>query len=178
MSTVTADPLRHAILELLEGRGAHAGFDAVVADFPPELRGVRPAGLEHSGWELLEHLRIALWDLVEFSRDPEHRSPPWPAGYWPPAAGPPDDAAWEASVEAYRRHLGEMRALVADPERDLTAPLPWGDGQTLLREALLAADHASYHLGQMVDLRRLLGDWPPGSTESRQAGDGQTGGGA
>lgn len=154
-----AGPLRALLLEQLEGKGAHLDFDAAVEGMPYDEVGVRAEGLPHSVWELVEHLRIALWDLVEFSRDPDHQSPQWPAGYWPPTPGPPTEAAWEESVAAYRRHLQEMRELVADPKRDLLAPLPWGDGQTLAREALLAADHAAYHLGQVVQVRRLLGCW-------------------
>jgi len=153
--------LRRHALALLGGRGAHVDFDGAVADLPAELRGVRPEGLPYSAWELVEHLRIALWDLVEFSRDADHESPDWPAGYWPATPALPDDASWDASVAAYRRHLDEMKALVADPERDLTARLPWSEQATLLREALLAADHAAYHVGQLVLVRRLLGAWPP-----------------
>lgn len=156
------DPLRAHLLEVLEGRGAHLDFDAALAGVPYEAVGVRPEGVPHSLWELVEHLRIALWDLVGFSRDPRHESPGWPDGYWPPAQGPESPAAWQASLDAYRRHLEEMKELVRDEDRDPFQTLPWGDGQTLAREALLAADHAAYHLGQIVDVRRLLGLWPPG----------------
>jgi len=155
------DTLRRHLAELLDGRGAHVDFDGAVAGLPAELRGVRPEGLPYSAWELVEHLRIALWDLVEFSRSANHESPAWPEGYWPAAPAPPDEAAWDAAVAAYRRHVGEMKALVADPERGLTAPLTWSERSTLLREALLAADHAAYHVGQLVLVRRLLGAWPP-----------------
>jgi len=154
------DALRRHLLKLLDGRGAHVDFDGAVADLAAELRGVRPEGLPHSAWELVEHLRIALRDLVGFSRDPGHESPEWPAGYWPESAAPPDERAWDEALAAYRRHLDEMKALVADPGRDLTAPLPWSERATLLREALLAADHAAYHVGQLVLVRRLLGAWP------------------
>lgn len=154
------DPLRRRLVELLEGKGAHVDFDGAVEGLSPEAAGRRAPGLPHTAWQLVEHLRIALWDLVEYSRSGEHESPPWPEGYWPADEAPPSEAAWAASLAAYRRHLGEMIALVADPSRDLHAPLPWSDGAAdLLREALLAASHASYHLGQLVDLRRALGDW-------------------
>ena len=157
------DPLRRRLVELLEGKGAHVDFDGAVRGLSAASAGRRAAGLPHTAWQLVEHLRIALWDLVGFSRDGEHESPPWPEGYWPEDEAPPSAAAWEESVAAYRRHLREMIDLVADPERDLHAPLPWSDkGADLVREALLAASHASYHLGQLVDLRRALGDWPPG----------------
>jgi DinB superfamily len=152
--------LRHHLLDLLAGHHAHLDFDAAVEDLPPELRGVRPPGLAHSPWELLEHLRLAQWDILEFSRDREHVSPPWPAGYWPEAPAPPGEEAWETSVEAFRADLAAMCERVENPASDLFTPFPWGDGQTLLREALLVADHNAYHLGQLVDARRALGAWP------------------
>jgi hypothetical protein len=156
------DPLRHQILALLDGKGAHLDFDGTVAGLDAELAGRPAPGLPHTAWQLVEHLRIALWDLVEYSRRPDHESPDWPAGYWPAGAAPPAPAAWEESLAAYRFHLQEMKALVADPAGDLLAPLPGSDfGASLLREALLAAGHASYHLGQIVDVRRALGAWPP-----------------
>ncbi len=148
------------LLHLLGGRGAHLTFEDAVADFPAELRGVRPRGSAHTAWQLLEHLRIAQWDILEFSRDPDHVSPTFPAGYWPPSEAPPDGAAWDASCAAFRRDLQAMRDLIADPEADLLAPLPHCPDATLLREALLVADHNAYHLGQLVMLRRLLGCWP------------------
>jgi hypothetical protein len=154
------DSLRRRLVELLEGRGAHLDFDAAVRGLSAEAAGRRADGLPHTAWQLVEHLRIALWDLVEYSRSAEHESPPWPEGYWPAAEAPPTAAAWEESLDGYRRHLAEMIALVSDPQGDLFAPLPWSDGGAdLAREALLAASHASYHLGQLVDVRRALGEW-------------------
>jgi uncharacterized damage-inducible protein DinB len=151
--------LREHLLHLLRGGGAHLDFEKAVAALPPELRGVRPAGLPHSPWRLLEHMRIAQWDILEFSRNPRHVSPPFPDGYWPQGDAPPDAAAWDRSVAAYRADLRAMEALVADPASDLFTPFPHGQGQTLLREALLVADHNAYHLGQLVVVRRLLGAW-------------------
>jgi hypothetical protein len=151
--------LRDHLLYLLRGGGAHVDFDAAVADLPPELRGARAAGQPHTPWRLLEHLRIAQWDILEFSRDPRHVSPPFPAGYWPAGDAPPDAGAWDRSVSAFRADLKAMQELVADPATDLFAPIPHGQGQTVLREALLVADHNAYHLGQLVLLRRLLGAW-------------------
>ena len=148
--------LRQHLLELLKGGNAHMDFDAAVADFPAASRGVRPPGLPHSAWELLEHLRIAQWDILEFSRNPKHVSPLWPGGYWPANPAPPDAAAWEKSVQAFRSDLAEMRRLVEAPETDLYARIPHGDGQTILREAMLVADHNAYHLGQLVLVRKLL----------------------
>ncbi len=152
--------LREHVLYLLEGGGAHAKFEEVVAGIPPKLLGQKPAGLPHSLWMLLEHLRIAQWDILEFSRNAKHVSPQWPEGYWPKTDAPPSSAAWNTSVKKFRRDLKTMQELVKDPKTDLFAPLQWGDGQTILREALLVADHNAYHLGQMLDSRRLLGAWP------------------
>jgi len=152
--------LREHVLYLLDGGGAHAKFDEVVADIPPKLLGQKPAGLPHSLWMLLEHLRLAQWDILEFSRNPKHASPKWPEGYWPAAEASPSAAAWSASVEKFRQDLKAMQDLVKDPKTDLFAKIPWGDGQTVLREVLLLADHNAYHLGQMLDVRRLLGAWP------------------
>jgi hypothetical protein len=152
--------LREHVLYLLDGGGAHAKFDEVVANIPPKLLGQKPAGLPHSLWMLLEHLRIAQRDILEFSRSPKHASPKWPEGYWPKTEGPPGPAAWRASVKKFRQDLKAMQDLVNDPKTDLFAKIPWGDGQTVLREALLLADHNAYHLGQMLDTRLLLGAWP------------------
>jgi hypothetical protein len=153
------ESLREHLLSLLDGRGAHADFDSSIDGLDPSLRGVRPAGLPYSAWELLEHLRIAQWDILEFSRNAKHTSPAWPSGYWPHQPAPPDDSAWDRSAAAFRADLDAMRALVKDPATDLYAPIPHGDGQTILREALLIADHNAYHLGQLVLVRRLLGAW-------------------
>ncbi len=151
--------LRQHLLGLLAGGHAHAGFDTAIRDISPALRGLRPKGAAHSPWEILEHLRIAQWDILEFSRDPAHQSPDWPGGYWPATPAPPDEKAWDKSVRAFRRDLKAMCDLVADPAADLYAKIPHGDGQTILREALLLADHNAYHLGELVLVRRLLGAW-------------------
>ncbi|HEU5351599.1 MAG TPA: DinB family protein [Terracidiphilus sp.] len=151
--------LRQQVVDLLASGHAHATFEAVVRDFPAGLRGKRPRGAKHSAWQVLEHLRIAQWDILEFSRDAKHVSPKWPEGYWPRTAAPPEAKAWEKSVRAFLRDRKAMCALVADEAKDLHAKIPHGDGQTLLREALLAADHNAYHLGELVLLRRLLGAW-------------------
>ncbi len=151
--------LRQHLLDLLNGGHAHATFDAAVRNLPIALRGKRPRGAEHSPWEVLEHLRIAQWDILEFSRDAAHQSPAWPSGYWPATPVPPDPKAWDKSVRAFRRDLKAMCDLVADPSTDLYVRIPHGDGQTILREALLVADHNAYHLGELVLVRRLLGAW-------------------
>jgi DinB family protein len=151
--------LRQHLLDLLHGGNAHATFDDAVKDFPPALRGKKPAELPHSPWMVLEHLRIAQHDILEFSRNPDHVSPPWPAGCWPTSEEPPNAEAWNKSIRQFRADLKSMEELVANPKTDLFAKIPWGDRQTILREALLLADHNSYHLGQFVDLRRVLGAW-------------------
>ena len=148
--------LRDQLARLLDWNSAHLRFDDAVNDFPPALRGVRPAGAPHSAWELLEHLRITLWDIVEFSRNSNHVSPEWPAGYWPDGAAPPDEKAWDESIAACRGLLRGLADLASDQRNDLFARIPHGDGQTLLREILLAADHNAYHVGQLVMVRRML----------------------
>lgn len=157
------ESLREHLLYLLGGGGAHLGFDQAVAGLAPDLRDRRPAGLPYSAWELLEHLRICQRDILEFSRDPDWMSPQRMEDYWPQgdrSPAPPDGDSWDRSVAAFRADLEAMKELARDPARDLLEPFPWGDGQTLLREALLVADHNAYHLGQLVAVRRLLGAWP------------------
>jgi hypothetical protein len=151
--------LREHLLYLLGGGGAHAKFDDVLKGLPPDLRGKKPAKLPHSSWMLLEHMRFTQWDILEFSRNSKHISSDWPEDYWPKTQGPPTSAAWTKSIREFQRDLKAMQDLVADPATDLYEPIAWGDGQTILREALLVADHNSYHLGQFVDVRRLLGAW-------------------
>jgi len=156
-----SDALSQHLLDLLRGRNAHADFDTVMADFPSRLRGVKPPGAAHTGWQLLEHMRIAQLDILEFSRSAKHKSPAWPDGYWPKTEAPPSAASWNNSLRSFRADLKAMAKLVADKKTDLFARIPHGSGQTILREALLLADHNSYHLGQIVILRRLLGAWKP-----------------
>jgi len=151
--------LREHLVYLLQDGGAHANFDAAVKDMPPALRGQKPEGADHTPWELLEHLRITQWDILEFSRNAQHRSPDFPAGYWPKEAAPSSDEAWDKSVATFRAELKAMIDLINAPATDLFAKIPHGDGQTILREALLTADHNSYHIGQLVLVRKLLGGW-------------------
>ncbi|HTB97691.1 MAG TPA: DinB family protein [Terracidiphilus sp.] len=151
--------VREHVVELLTGGHAHATFERAIKDLPVELRGKRPKGAEHSPWEIVEHLRIAQWDILEFSRDAQHKSPKWPEEYWPKNAVPPDEKAWDRTVRAFRRDLKAMVALVSDDGTDLYAKIAHGDGQTVLREALLTADHNAYHVGELVLVRRLLGSW-------------------
>src|SRR5438270_2479007 len=141
-----ADPLRKHLLELLDGKNAHADFTAALKGFPVKRAGEKPDGVPYSAWQLLEHMRIAQRDILEFSRNAKHVSPKWPEGYWPKTEGPPNQTAWNKGVKDFRRDLKSMQELVANPKVDLFAPLPWGDGQTILREALLLADHNAYHV--------------------------------
>lgn len=152
--------LREHLVWLLGEGNAHLTFEQAVADLPTTFRGARPKGVPHSPWRLLEHLRICQWDILEFSRNPKHVSPQFPDGYWPDGDAPLNDAAWDNSIAAFQADLKAMQDLVADPKTDLFAPIPHGDGQTILREALLLADHNAYHLGQLVAVRRALGCWP------------------
>ena len=152
--------LRQNVAYLISGGGAHAKFDEVIKDLPPSLRAAKPENFPHSPWMLLEHMRIAQWDILEFSRNRKHVSPDWPQGYWPRNEAAPSTAAWNASLRKFHQDMKAMQGLVANPKTDLYARIPWGDGQTILREALLLADHNAYHVAQLVDVRRLLGAWP------------------
>jgi len=149
--------LRDHVVALLCTGHAHLGFQDVVADWPAALRGAKPPGQPFTPWRILEHIRISQWDIVEFTKSAKHVSPEWPSGYWPDTDAPGDDVAWERSVAQVERDLRAMAKLVADPKTDLFARIPHGTGQTVLREALVLADHNSYHLGQLMLLKRLLG---------------------
>ncbi len=160
MPTDPHQALREHLVYLLRGGGAHIHFDQAIEGIPPELRGKKVLPVPHTPWRLLEHMRIAQWDILEFSRDPKHVSPTWPDGYWPQGDAPPNDHDWDRSVERFRSDLKAMEMLITDPATDLFARIPHGDGQTILREALLTSDHNAYHLGQLVLVRRLLHCWP------------------
>jgi hypothetical protein len=152
--------LRQHIVDLLGGGNAHVKFDQVIAGIPAKMRGSKAPGLPHSPWMLLEHIRIAQWDILEFSRNGKHVSPKWPEGYWPKSEAPTSATAWNNSIKKVRQELKAMESLVKNPKTDLFAKIPWGDGQTILRQALLIADHNAYHLAQLVDVRRGLRIWP------------------
>lgn len=153
--------LEKQLVDLLKGGNAHANFDDVVKDFPADRRGVKPAGMPYSGWQLLEHIRIAQHDILRFSKnhDGKYHSPKWPESYWPESPEPPNEKAWSESIRHIKADLKEFEELLKDHKNDLAAPFPWGDGQNLLRQALLIADHNAYHLGEIVALRRVLGIW-------------------
>jgi hypothetical protein len=151
--------LRDHLIKLLSSRQAHVDLDTAFADLPRELQGRKSEALSFTPWQLLEHMRIAQWDILEFSRDPKHVSPEFPAGYWPVTEAPLEAGSWDASVARFRSDLEAMSDLVSDPTTDLFATIPHGTGQTILREALLIADHNAYHLGQLVLVRRGLDCW-------------------
>jgi hypothetical protein len=152
-------PLREHLLELLKGGHAHATFDDAIKNLPTELHGAKPDNFPHSPWMILEHLRITQHDILEFSRNKQHESPKWPEGYWPKEAAPANSVAWDKSVKGFHADMKAMQDIVSDSKTDLFAKISWGDGQTILREAMLLADHNAYHVAQMVDVRRLLEDW-------------------
>ena len=153
--------LRKQLLVLLKGGQAHAGFDAAVKDFPSDLRGKVPDGLPYSAWQILEHMRIAQRDILHFSAPPTGGYHPlqWPEDYWPKSPEPPSANAWDQCIAAIRSDREHFEALLTKPDADLAKPFRWGEGQNLLREALLIADHTAYHLGELIVLRRLLGAW-------------------
>jgi hypothetical protein len=150
------EKLREQLVYSLSGKGAHMTFDQALKGFPKHLIGERVPHFAHTGWQLLFHLRITQWDILEFSRDPGHGSPEWPDGYWPTHDAPESPREWDETITKFRSDLAAMIELVRDKKNDLLAPFPHGQGQTLLREALLVIDHNSYHVGQIVDLSRLL----------------------
>ncbi len=149
--------VREHLQYLLAGGGAHADFDAAMGDWPVQLAGAKVANFPHTGWMLLEHMRIAQRDILEFSRNSKHVSPPWPEGYWPESEAPPSEKAWKSAMAEFKKDLRAVQQLVANPKTNLYEKLPWGDGQTILREALLIADHNAYHLGQLIMLRKCMG---------------------
>lgn len=154
-----SDLLREQLVKLLGWQDAHVNFDDAVKGVPPQKQGVRPEGLPYSLWELLEHMRLTQRDILDFCRDPAYQAPKWPEGYWPKRPVPPTAEAWQESVDAFRADRDALAWLAADPKLDLYAKIPHGEGQTYLREVVLASDHSAYHIGAFVAVRRLLGIW-------------------
>jgi hypothetical protein len=151
--------VREQLVALLTGRNAHASFEDSVADLPAELRGVKPEQLPYTIWQLVDHIRIAQSDILEFSRDPDYQSPAWPAGYWTKELAPADEAAWQQALDQIRQDRDAFIALLLDSNQDLYTPFAHGKGQNLLRETLLIADHNAYHVGEIIIIRRLLNAW-------------------
>ena len=161
--TSTTDNTRGAavkqLISLLQGGNAHATFDKAVEGLPAKHRGTIPDGLPYSIWQLVEHIRIAQWDILEFSKNEDHQSPSWPDDYWPKEAAPASDKDWDDCLKQIKHNQKEFVHLLEDANNDLYKPFPWGDGQNLFREALLIADHTAYHTAEIIVIRRLLGDW-------------------
>ena len=153
------DVLRKQLVEILDFAHAHVDFDTAIKGIPPNLRGAKPKNLPYSIWQLLEHLRLAQWDILDFCVNPKYKAMKWPDDYWPKKPAPPSPAAWTKSIAAYRSDRKKFQKLAANPRIDLLAKIPHGDGQTYLREILLAADHAAFHIGEIIVVRRLLGAW-------------------
>jgi hypothetical protein len=151
--------LREQLKDVLTWPDAHAHWKSALADLPAEKRGEKAEGLPHTLWELLEHARITQRDILDFCTNPKYKALEWPAGYWPKTPAPPDDSAWDKTIRAFVADTQAMAKLIGDPRTDLFAKIPHGSGQTILREAILLADHSAYHLGQFVLVRRALGAW-------------------
>lgn len=156
----TPDAMRQLIARLLDWEDAHTGFDAAVANLPIPLRGTAPDGLPYSAWQLIEHLRLAQRDILDFCINQEYKEMRWPDDYWPSSPVPPSSASWDGSISQFKEDRAALQRLALDPALDLTARIPHGQEQTYARELVLAADHSAYHVGQLVALRRLLGCWP------------------
>ena len=156
----TPDAMRQLLGRLLDWEDAHTGFDAAVANVPLQLRGTAPDGLPYSAWQLVEHLRLAQRDILDFCINADYKEMRWPDDYWPSSPVPPSSTSWDDSISRFKEDRAALQRLALDPALDLTATIPHGQGQTYAREIVLAADHASYHVGQLVALRRLLGCWP------------------
>jgi uncharacterized damage-inducible protein DinB len=155
-SSAGEQALREHLAAALRGGHAHIDFDRAVRGFPLDRIGVRPPGSPHSAWELLEHIRLAQEDILRFSQSADYVSPPWPEGYWPESPAPENEKRWAASIRRYRKDLAAFEALLLDPAQNLRKPFAWGDGQTLLRETLTIIDHTSYHLGQLLLVRKMV----------------------
>ena len=152
--------LRQQLLALLRGGNAHMGVEQAVADFPPDSINTRPPSVPYTPWHLLEHIRIAQWDILEFVRNPHHVSPEWPEGYWPQPEEQADETKWQATIAAIQADLRAIQQMAEDPNIDLSAPLSHAKDYTVLRELLLVADHNAYHIGEFAILRQVMGTWP------------------
>jgi len=153
------DPLRKELIFQLNGGNAHAPLEKVIENFPARQQGVVPDGLPYSAWQILEHLRLAQADMIEFCTSKNYREKKWPDEYWPKSPEPPNTRAWNTSVRQIQADREQFLKLISNPKKDLFAALPWGNGQTIFHEACLILDHNSYHLGEIVAVRRLLGNW-------------------
>jgi hypothetical protein len=155
--------IREQLLALLDGGNAHMSFAEVVARFPVKYGNIKPPNMNYTAWHLLEHMRIAQWDILEFIRNPAHVSPDWPDGYWPSQDKRTTGAQWEKTVKGFRADLKALQRLVKDPKIDLFGPIPHAKKYTIFREILVIADHNAYHIGEIATLRQILYIKPPGS---------------
>lgn len=162
---MTSDHLREQLLAIIDGHGAHMPFDAAVADFPPEAMNVRPPNVPYTPWHLLEHIRFAQRDILEYIVNRAYLEPSWPESYWPAAEAVATPEEWATTIEGFRADQAALRALVADPATDLEAVIPGTPGHTILREVRVVGDHNAYHLGEFAILRQVMGTWPPGREE-------------
>ena len=158
---MTDKALREQLSEYLDWKNAHVGLDDAVKGIPPKLRGAVPKGFAHSAWQVVEHVRIAQHDILDFCRNPRYKHVKWPDDYWPKMPRPSNAAAWTKSIARFRRDRRAMQRLATNARIDLLAKIPHGSGQTYLREILLVADHTAHHVGQLIDVRRALGNWKP-----------------
>ena len=158
-NTTNSKELIKQLRDLVLKGNAHATTDNAVENVPLEIRGMVPDGLPYSIWQIMEHIRITQWDILDFSRNPDYKEIEWPAEYWPKEKEPKDDAAWNGSIKQIKKDRQDFVALLEQDDVDLYTPFPWGSGQNLLREALLIGDHNSYHTGEIIVIRRLLGNW-------------------
>jgi hypothetical protein len=156
---MTETVIRSQVAALLAWKDAHVDFDAAVDGIPPDARGTRPENLPYSPWQLLEHLRITQHDILDFCRNADYEEMEWPDDYWPASSEPPDEESWDESIRGYKEDRAALQKMASDPGVELTDRIPHGEGQTYLRELLLVADHTAYHLGELVVVRRLLGNW-------------------
>jgi hypothetical protein len=157
----TDQAVRNHVLALLDGGQAHMSYEDVVADFPADKINVKPPNVPYTPWHLIEHLRITQWDILDYTRNPNYVAISWPTDYWPEQDAKTDMAGWQKTIDQFLADLAEMRAIVADPKTDLTAPIPYAEhGHTVLREALLLADHNAYHIGELGILRQVMDAWP------------------
>ncbi len=155
-------PMRQQLVRLLDWGDAHMTLDEAVADFPPEYMNARPPNVPYTPWHLLEHIRIAQWDILDFCRNPNYQEMEWPREYWPARDEKADQARWDETLRQFRSDREELQRLATDPSVDLYARIPHGQGQTILREILLVADHNAYHIGEFAILRQIMGSWPKG----------------
>jgi DinB superfamily len=151
--------VREQLRALLEGGNAHMTFDEAVANFPRGYMNMKPPNVPYTPWQLLEHIRMAQWDILEFIRNPQYVSPPWPEGYWPVESEQADEVAWEKTLASFRADLHSLLEMVADPTVNLYTPIPHGDGQTILREILVVSDHNAYHISEFATYRQVMGTW-------------------